>query len=82
MNQLGEKSQRVFLSCPHSLLSACPINYLAPRADLGNVLQHFCKYACLRAWGPVFRRLEGGSDSFVELRLCNVNRYVEGLQVK
>ncbi|MFN0167878.1 MAG: c-type cytochrome [Bryobacteraceae bacterium] len=33
-------------------------------------------------WGPIFRSLESGSDGFTQMRVYNLTKYVEGLQVK
>jgi len=33
-------------------------------------------------WGPIFRSIEGGSDGFVSMRIYNLMRYVESIQVK
>ena len=33
-------------------------------------------------WGPVFRNLSQGSQSQVELRIANLSKYIETLQVK
>ncbi len=33
-------------------------------------------------WGPLFRQLSGGNETEVQMRIANLNRYLESLQVK
>ena len=33
-------------------------------------------------WGPVFRQLAGGNEAEVQMRIANLTRYLESLQVK
>ncbi len=33
-------------------------------------------------WGPVFWRMSGGHEEVVQVRIANLNRYLESLQVK
>ncbi len=33
-------------------------------------------------WGPMFRTVSGRSESIVQMRVSNLNRYLESLQVK
>jgi hypothetical protein len=33
-------------------------------------------------WGPVFRQMAGGHEAEVQMRIANLNRYLESLQVK
>jgi mono/diheme cytochrome c family protein len=33
-------------------------------------------------WGPVFRQMSGGHDAEVQMRIANLNRYMESLQAK
>lgn len=33
-------------------------------------------------WGPVFRQMSGGNEGEVQMRIANLNRYLESLQAK
>jgi hypothetical protein len=33
-------------------------------------------------WGPVFRQMSGGNEVEVQMRIANLNRYLESLQAK
>lgn len=33
-------------------------------------------------WGPIFRSLEQGSESFAQMRLYNLSKYIQGMQAK
>ncbi len=33
-------------------------------------------------WGPIFRSLESGSEGYVQMRIYNLMKHVEGMQVK
>jgi mono/diheme cytochrome c family protein len=33
-------------------------------------------------WGPVFRQMSGGDEGQVQMRIANLNRYLESLQAK
>ena len=58
-----------------------------PDARVGSVLRGTASLAShgdqeMPVWGPVFRSLAGGNDAEVQMRISNLSRYLESLQVK
>jgi mono/diheme cytochrome c family protein len=58
-----------------------------PDARVGSVLRGQATLAShgdqeMPVWGPVFRQMAGGHDAEVQMRIANLNRYLESLQVK
>lgn len=48
-----------------------PPTNLMPHGDQG-----------MPVWGPVFRQMSGGHEGEVQMRIANLNRYLESLQTK